>query len=294
MGQRDRVPFCLSMVRSARLGCLTNDPTNPIDAKQNRRSFQKAFQRNRWSRIVIAMALAMHVALAAAEPPRFESGPALIDYLDQLYQGQSSEAQMVMEIKTPDYERRLVFKGMTQGDDYAYFQILEPKKDRGIASLMRGEEMWNFLPKINRVVKVPPSMMMNSWMGSDFTNDDLVKQSTLTDLYSVDLEEKEETYLVTLLPKEATVTVWGKITFEVTKDPLLPKTQTYFDEKGDAIRVLRFSDIKQFGERLLPSKMEMTSLRKPGHQTVITYDTLALDVDVPSETFTLQYLRRRR
>lgn len=294
MGQRGVVLFCLSIGRWVRLGSFANDQTNPFDVHQDRCSRKKVVQRNRWSRIVLAMILAMHVASAAAESPRFESGPALIDYLDQLYQGQSSEAQMVMEIKTPDYERRLVFKGMTQGDDHAYFQILEPKKDRGIASLMRGEEMWNFLPKINRVVKVPPSMMMNSWMGSDFTNDDLVKQSTLTDLYSVDLEEKADTYLVTLLPKEATVTVWGKITFEVTKVPLLPKTQTYFDEKGEAIRVLRFSDNRQFGERLLPGKLEMTSLRKPGHQTVITYDTLVLDVDVPSEIFTLQYLRRRR
>ena len=294
MGQRGVVLFCLSIGRWVRLGSFANDQTNPFDVHQDRCSRKKVVQRNRWSRIVLAMILAMHVASAAAESPRFESGPALIDYLDQLYQGQSSEAQMVMEIKTPDYERRLVFKGMTQGDDHAYFQILEPKKDRGIASLMRGGEMWNFLPKINRVVKVPPSMMMNSWMGSDFTNDDLVKQSTLTDLYSVDLEEKADTYLVTLLPKEATVTVWGKITFEVTKVPLLPKTQTYFDEKGEAIRVLRFSDNRQFGERLLPGKLEMTSLRKPGHQTMITYDTLALDVDVPSEIFTLQYLRRRR
>ena len=294
MGQRGVVLFCLSIGRWVRLGSFANDQTNPFDVHQDRCSRKKLVQRNRWSRIVVAMILAMHVASAAAESPRFESGPALINYLDQLYQGQSSEAQMVMEIKTPDYERRLVFKGMTQGDDHAYFQILEPKKDRGIASLMRGEEMWNFLPKINRVVKVPPSMMMNSWMGSDFTNDDLVKQSTLTDLYSVDLEEKADTYLVTLLPKEATVTVWGKITFEVTKVPLLPKTQTYFDEKGEAIRVLRFSDNRQFGERLLPGKLEMTSLRKPGHQTMITYDTLALDVDVPSEIFTLQYLRRRR
>ena len=294
MGQRGVVLFCLSIGRWVRLGSFANDQTNPFDVHQDRCSRKKVVQRNRWSRIVLAMILAMHVASAAAESPRFESGPALIDYLDQLYQGQSSEAQMVMEIKTPDYERRLVFKGMTQGDDHAYFQILEPKKDRGIASLMRGEEMWNFLPKINRVVKVPPSMMMNSWMGSDFTNDDLVKQSTLTDLYSVDLEEKADTYLVTLLPKEATVTVWGKITFEVTKVPLLPKTQTYFDEKGEAIRVLRFSDNRQFGERLLPGKLEMTSLRKPGHQTMITYDTLVLDVDVPSEIFTLQYLRRRR
>ena len=132
MGQRGVVLFCLSIIRAVRLGLFASDPTDPFDAHKERRSWQEALQRNRWSRIGVAFVLAMHVALAAAESPRFESGPALIDYLDQLYQGQSSEAQMVMEIKTPDYERRLVFKGMTQGDDYAYFQILEPKKIAGL------------------------------------------------------------------------------------------------------------------------------------------------------------------
>ncbi|MFZ8991034.1 MAG: hypothetical protein ACO2ZJ_11905, partial [Pseudohongiellaceae bacterium] len=124
MGQRGVVLFCLSIIRSVQLGRFTSDPTDPFDAHKERRSWQKALQRNRWLRILVAMAFAMHVASAAGESPGFESGPALIDYLDQLYQGQSSEAQMVMESKTPDYERRLVFKGMTQGDDHAYFQIL--------------------------------------------------------------------------------------------------------------------------------------------------------------------------
>ncbi|MGA1190091.1 MAG: outer membrane lipoprotein-sorting protein [Pseudomonadales bacterium] len=229
-----------------------------------------------------------------ASDQTFKDAAALIDHLEQLYQGGSSEAKMVMEIRTPDYARRLVLHGMTQGDDLAYFQILEPKKDRGIASLMRDEEMWNFLPKINRVVKVPPSMMMNSWMGSDFSNDDLVKQSSLTDLYDLTLTDSETQYFVSLTPKEDTVTVWGRIDYVIEKSPLIPRMQTYFDERGEAVRTLEFSEVKQFGARALPSKMTMTPLRKEGHQTIIRYDSLALDVAVPDEVFTLQYLKRRR
>ena len=229
-----------------------------------------------------------------ASDQTFKDAAALIDHLEQLYQGGSSEAKMVMEIRTPDYARRLVLHGMTQGDDLAYFQILEPKKDRGIASLMRDEEMWNFLPKINRVVKVPPSMMMNSWMGSDFSNDDLVKQSSLTDLYDLTLSDSETQYFVSLTPKEDTVTVWGRIDYVIEKSPLIPRMQTYFDERGEAVRMLEFSEVKQFGARALPSKMTMTPLRKEGHQTIIRYDSLALDVAVPDEVFTLQYLKRRR
>jgi len=229
-----------------------------------------------------------------ASDQTFKDAAALIDHLEQLYQGGSSEANIVMEIRTPDYARRLVLHGMTQGDDFAYFQILEPKKDRGIASLMRDQEMWNFLPKINRVVKVPPSMMMNSWMGSDFSNDDLVKQSTLTDLYDLAMTDSETQYFVSLTPREDTVTVWGRIDYVIEKSPLIPRTQTYFDERGEAVRRLEFSEVKQFGARALPSKMTMTPLKKEGHQTIITYDSLALDVTVPDEVFTLQYLKRRR
>lgn len=276
-------------------------------AKATRLGLGKRFERRcarRWGPIhrslrrdlalVCMGCLSMTATLGRAAEPSFTDPVALIDYLEQLYQGVSSEAKMVMEIRTPDYSRQLVLHGMTKGDDYAYFQILEPKKDRGIASLMRDEEMWNFLPKINRVVKVPPSMMMNSWMGSDFSNDDLVKQSSLTEQYDLTLAESETEYFVSLAPKEDTVTVWGRIDYVIEKSPLIPRTQTYFDERGEAVRMLEFSEVQQFGSRLLPSRMTMTPLRKEGHQTVITYDSLALDVEVPDEVFTLQYLKRRR
>ncbi|MBT7389061.1 MAG: outer membrane lipoprotein-sorting protein, partial [Gammaproteobacteria bacterium] len=118
------------------------------------------------------------VAEASAPDAEIRSAEQLIDQMEALYRQESSTFTLSMAIKTPDYQRQLTLVGASQGQDYSYFRILAPKKDRGVATLKRENEMWNYLPKINRIIKVPPSMMMNAWMGSDFTNDDLVKQTT--------------------------------------------------------------------------------------------------------------------
>ncbi|MCZ6501398.1 MAG: outer membrane lipoprotein-sorting protein, partial [Gammaproteobacteria bacterium] len=107
----------------------------------------------------------------------------VIKEMEQLYRGESSRSTITMKVETPHYQRLLKMEGQSLGQDFAFFRFLSPKKDRGIATLKRDQEMWNYFPKINKVIKVPPSMMMGSWMGSDFTNDDLVKETTLIDAY---------------------------------------------------------------------------------------------------------------
>jgi len=154
--------------------------------------------------------------------------------------------------------------------------------------------MWNYLPKINKVIKVPPSMMMGSWMGSDFTNDDLVKQTTLTDEYTLTLEETDELYTIILVPKTETVTVWGKIDYVVNKQYMVPVAQNFYDDNGELVRKLEFTDLKEYSGRMIPSRLEMIPMNREGHKTIIIYDDLQFDPpDVDESIFTLRNLRSR-
>ncbi len=218
----------------------------------------------------------------------------LIDKMEQLYRGDASEATITMVVKTPQYQRTLTMSGQSMGKELAFFRILSPRKDKGVATLKRDEEMWNYFPKINKVIKVPPSMMMGSWMGSDFTNDDLVKETQLIDAYDLSMIETDETWNVTLTPREQTVTVWGKIDYIVWKDPLLPKEQVFYDDDGEKIRVLSFQEPKVMDGKLMPSILEMQPLNKPGHLTRVVYDSITFNPPHVNEgVFTMRHLKSR-
>ena len=219
---------------------------------------------------------------------------SLIDEMEALYRGESSKATLTMKVETPQYSRTMQMESSSVGQQDAFIRILSPKKDRGISTLKLDKEMWNFFPKINKVIKVPPSMMMGSWMGSDFTNDDLVKQTTLSQEYDLQLTETLTEYNITLLPREQTVTVWGRIDYIVNKEHLVPVNQNFYDDEGIMIRKMVFSELKDFGGRIMPSVMEMIPLNKEGHRTVIIYDNLEFDPpDVDESTFTLRHLKSR-
>ena len=234
--------------------------------------------------------LCFHSSLAFAAEQAIE----IIDRMEALYQGSSSSAKMTMIVETPQYRRTMEMESSSMGTKNSFIRILSPRKDRGIATLKLDMEMWNYLPKINKVIKVPPSMMMGSWMGSDFTNDDLVKQTTLTDEYTLTLEETDELYTIILVPKTATVTVWGKIDYVVNKQYMVPVAQNFYDDKGKLVRKLVFTDLKDFSGRMIPSRLEMIPMNREGHKTIIIYEELQFDPpDVDESIFTLRNLRSR-
>ena len=223
-----------------------------------------------------------------------EEARAIVDRMEQLYRGDSSNATITMIVQTPNYERTLTMDGQSMGREFAFFRILSPRKDRGVSTLKRHEEMWNYFPKINKVIKVPPSMMMGSWMGSDFTNDDLVKETQLIDAYHLDMTETLDHYNVTLVPKEDTVTVWGKIEYVISKEPMLPVAQVFYDDDGTRVRELTFSEPRDFDGKLMPSHLEMHPLNKPGHRTIVQYESITFNPpDVSEDTFSLRNLKRR-
>jgi outer membrane lipoprotein-sorting protein len=217
--------------------------------------------------------------------------------IDDLYRSKTSYSELEMHIVTPDWERTLGMKAWSEGTKKTFIRILTPPRERNFATLRIGNEMWNFLPNANKVIKIPPSMMMSSWMGSDFTNDDLVEESSMLDDYNyryVTPENPENGLLyIEFTPKEDKPIVWAKIILAAHRNDYLPVWEKYYDEKGRLMRLLNFKDIKEFGGRKVPSTMEMTPQNKQGHTTVITYKELQFDAPLDKDTFTLRNLRSK-
>ena len=247
-----------------------------------------------WSRFIIFfLAMSMNQA-NFAETAKPDTAKEIIDEMENLYRGHSSDASITMLVETPNYQRKLSMKSLTLGQERAFIRILSPKKDRGVATLKRDQEMWNYFPKINKVIKVPPSMMMGSWMGSDFTNDDLVKETSLVDAYALSLTENEAEYIIELVPMESTVTVWGKIEYIISKSPLIPKAQIFYDDDLVKVREMIFLEPKEFDGRLMPSIIEMRPLDKAGHLTRIIYEAITFNAEsITEDTFSLRNLKSR-
>ncbi len=250
-------------------------------------------------RVKPAIWLLLIVALSAKPPGSEELTQAdvenIIHQVDQLYRSKTSYSQLEMEIVTPHWQRTLAMNAWTKGMDRTFIRITAPKKDKGVATLRIENQMWNYLPKTNKVMKIPPSMMMSSWMGSDFTNDDLVKEFSLFEDFSYELIEpdagSEDTIYVNCVPREDLPVVWGSIVIAVRKKDHIPIWQKYYDEEGELMRVLNYSDITKFGDRTIPATMEMIPTTKEGHKTIIRYLKLEFDKKVDEEIFSLRNLR---
>jgi outer membrane lipoprotein-sorting protein len=252
------------------------------------------------------ISLVLFAALAAAPPadllacPSAEDRPdveKLVQRTEQLLSGKSSLAVMTMAIKTPTWSRKIKLKIWTKGQDYALIRVLQGgPHETGMMTLKREKQLWNYLPQAGRVMKLPSGMLGDSWMGSDFTNDDLVKGSSITrDFLSkvdgvVEVSGKKAWH-VTLVPRKEAVVVWGKIELIVDRASCVPIEQHFFDEEGKAVRSLIYSDFKQLGWRTFPQKMTVTPA-EAGRETAITYETIDFDVEVSDDTFSLHRLQQ--
>lgn len=218
--------------------------------------------------------------------------------MDELYRSESSYSDVEMEIVTPHWQRTLVMKSWSQGMDKTFIRVLSPKKEKGMGTLRIGNEMWNYLPKSNKVMKIPPSMMMGSWMGSDFTNDDIVSEITYLDDYTyewADMDGGQEGVLyIKCTPKEGVPVVWGRFVLAVRETDYIPIWEKYYDEKNRLMRTLLFTDVRQFGKRMLPATMEMIPENKEGHKTVVRYTNATFDEGVDDDVFSLRNLRSRQ
>ena len=223
---------------------------------------------------------------------------AIVKRMDALYRSETSQTNMEMQIVTPHWERTLTLEVWTQGMDRTFILITSPKKEKGVATLRIGNEMWNYLPKTNKVMKVPPSMMMGSWMGSDFTNDDLVKESSMLEDYTYELitpaDAQPDHLYIQLLPKEDSPIVWGKLIVAIRVSDRIPVWQHFYDETGRLTRVMNFKAVKSFDGKTIPSVMEMIPHNKEGHKTVVRFVDAAFDKEIDEKVFTRRNLQKRR
>ncbi len=252
------------------------------------------FAHKAWGRKLLLIFL-----LAGATPAQAIQVDELIRHIDELWRGETSQAVMTMTVKTRRYQRSMTMEAWSRGKDYSLIVIRQPVKDRGIATLKVKENIWNYLPKINRVTKVPSSMMSGSWMGSHFTNDDLVKESTYEDDYdsSISFEGERDgkaIYEVTSLPKPNAAVVWGKVVMEIEQKTLAPYRALYYDEEGVLIRTLTFDQLQKIDGREVPMRMSLQPEDKPEESTVITYQSIDFGVPLEPSFFSLQSLQQRR
>lgn len=214
-------------------------------------------------------------------------------------QGENGYAEMVMKIVRPDWSREITMKSWSKDQDYSLILITGPARDKGTAFLKRQKEMWNWQPSIDRVIKMPPSMMMQSWMGSDFTNDDLVRQSSIVTDYTHKLLgdttlQSRSCWKIELTPKEDAPVVWGKVEAYIDKKDYLQLLIKYYDEDAYLVNTMILSDIKEMGGRSLPTHMEMIPADNPEQKTVIDYVARSFDAQQSEEFFSIQNLKRIR
>lgn len=222
---------------------------------------------------------------------------AVVDRMARLFSSKSSIATVTMQISNENGQRNLSMKIWSLGADNVLLRIDGPQEDAGTAVLKVGNDIWYYLPKANRTVKVPPSMTMTSWMGSDFTVDDLVKESLLARDYSITPFFEGErggvaVYEYTLTPKPEAAVVWGKIILQLYQVNMMPAWQGYYDEDGKLVRERTFSEYKTMGGRLIPTRLVMRPVDKPGEQTTIVFEDISFDVPISTETFSLSNLKR--
>jgi len=246
--------------------------------------------------VFIMVAFASFVPTMALSDSKTVSSTDILNHVDDLFRGSSSRAAMVMKVVTKHYTREMRLVAWSKGKDYSLVRILEPLKEKNTSTLKAGNNIWNYLPKVKRVIKIPSSMMGGSWMGSHFTNDDLVKESRMADDYthSITFEGAQdgiEVIDLTLIPKPDAAVVWGKVVARVRKSDWTPLKIDYYGEKLEAERSMIFSDIRTLGGRILPATMRITPTDKPGEYTLVTYDDIEFDIELADNFFTLRTLQ---
>ncbi len=213
--------------------------------------------------------------------------------------GISSQGTMKMSIVRPDWSREVTMKSWSKGTKYYLIYITAPVRDKGQVFMKRDLDMWNWMPSIDRMIKLPPSMMGQSWMGSDFTNDDLVKMNSIIEDYTHTITGTEKVqgydcYIIDLVPKPDAAVVWGKIRLWISKDDYYELKGEYYDEEGKLVNSMTSSDIKQMGDRKLPSRTVMVPVDKPGNQTIMEMEDVIFDKPIDDNFFSQQNMKNIR
>ena len=247
----------------------------------------------------LAGTLLLAGALATPGTARAEEELSIQDFLkiqDDATRGASSEGTMKMRVKTARWDRALTIKMWSEGSEKTLMRIESPAKEKGTSTLKVDKDIWNYLPKVDRTIKVPASMMSGAWMGSHFTNDDLVQESRYSEDFKCQFLAKPQggqgKYQIECIPNPDAAVVWGKVHIQARAEDKLADEIRFYDEKGKLVRSMVMTDFTQMGGRTLPRHMKLVPADKPDEFTEVSYEEMAFDVQLPARTFTLQALKR--
>jgi outer membrane lipoprotein-sorting protein len=241
--------------------------------------------------------LTLLLLLLALSPMPAQDAKEIVRRADEHARGKTSVAEMTITTVRPKWTRSLEMKVWMKGNDFALLLVQAPAKDKGIAYLKRKKEVWNWLPSLERTIKLPPSMMSQSWMGTDFTNDDLVKEASAVEDYTHKLlgSEKQldrDCYKIEMIPKPEAAIVWSKVLVWIDKKDYLQLRTEFYDDSGDLVNTMTSSEIKTLGGRLLPTRMTMIPADKKGHKTEILYRSMTYDQPMNDSFFTTDNLSK--
>ena len=216
---------------------------------------------------------------------------------DSKMRGITSQVQMVIRIVRPTWSRELQVKAWMAYGNYAMILIQSPARDKGIVFLKRDKEVWNWMPALERTIKLPPSMMSQSWMGTDFTNDDLVKESSVVQDYDHEfigdtLISGRPCFKIAFLPKPNAAVVWGRLMVCIDKKDYLELYTEFYNEDGELINYMHANDIRVMDGRLIPTRIEMIPADKKNQKTEIIYSTILFDRQIDIRHFTIDNMKR--
>jgi outer membrane lipoprotein-sorting protein len=222
---------------------------------------------------------------------------AAVKHFETLYQSEGTAAEIEFKVTRPRTERTMRLKAWSKGKDQVLIVVEAPPRDKGMATLKVDDNLWNYMPKIKRTIRIPPSMMLSSWMGSDFTNDDLVSETSVVDDYSYELlgaSEEPPGWLIEFTARPGVVGLWNSFVLTVSHDGKLPLEAKYYNRRDELARTMRWSDPQVFDGRLTPSRLVLVPEDQEGHKTEMVYLDVDFDADVPSSMFSLSSLEQHR
>ena len=213
--------------------------------------------------------------------------------VDANMRGENVYMQMSMSITARGHTRTMKMQTWSEGSKKSFVKTIYPPKDRGITFLSLDNQMWQYVPKIERIIKIPPSMMLQKWMGSDITNDDMVKQSSVVDDYDAKILEKSSHLIkIELIPKEDTAVVWGKIISHINPQNYTNSKDIFYDEDGEVVRTFYYENVKKYGKYYTPTYWKIEPAHKKGSFTEITIEDVKYDSEISQQYFKKSALKR--
>lgn len=238
----------------------------------------------------------LYTALLLAAGTGAQNAKEIVQKADDKMRGATMQAEMIIKTIRPTWTREMQCRTWMKGNNLAMILIQSPAKDKGISFLKRKKEVWNWMPSLERTIKLPPSMMTQSWMGTDFTNDDLVKESSVVDDYDHSIAgdtiiDNRNCYIIQMIPKPQAAVVWSKVIVCIDKTDFLELHSRFYDEDGLLINTMNCYDIKRMHDRIIPTRFEMIPADKKGQKTEMIYKNIQYNKPIDDNFFSVEKMK---